>query len=121
MWPPEDYSGLAPVRDIGMPMSAGESMTTLRDFKAALDAGAVDNLQPSVSKCGGISAMQSVFALASSYAVRVVPHCFYWGPGSHATAQIAAAQARPMLVKRHSSILQCSCMRNSISVTRSSN
>ena len=99
VWPPEDYSGLAAVRDIGVPISAGENMTTLRDFKAALEAGAVDNLQPSVSKCGGISAMQRVFALASAYTVRVVPHCFYWGPGYHATAHIAAAQAQPTLVE----------------------
>jgi len=99
IWPPEDYASLAQLRSAGVAISAGENMSTLRDFKAALDANALDNLQPSVTKCGGISAMRRVFALASAYAVRVIPHCFYWGPGYHATAHLAASCAQPTLVE----------------------
>jgi L-rhamnonate dehydratase len=99
IWPPEDYDALAEVRAEGVPISAGENMTTLHDFKAAFDAGAVDNVQPSVIKCGGISGMRRVFALAQAYPVRVVPHCFYWGPGYHATAHLAASRAEPTLVE----------------------
>ena len=99
VWPPEDYAAMAQVRRVGVPISAGENMTTLHDFKAALEAGAVDNLQPSVIKCGGISGMRRVFALAQAYPVTVVPHCFYWGPGYHATAHLAASRAEPTLVE----------------------
>ncbi|MBT6273510.1 MAG: mandelate racemase/muconate lactonizing enzyme family protein, partial [Chromatiales bacterium] len=99
VWPPENYPALAQVREEGVPISAGENMTTLHDFKAALDAGAVDNIQPSVVKCGGISGMRRVFALAQAYPVRVVPHCFYWGPGYHATAHLAASRPEPTLVE----------------------
>ncbi|MDA1309189.1 MAG: mandelate racemase/muconate lactonizing enzyme family protein [Proteobacteria bacterium] len=99
VWPPEDYAAMAEVRAEGVPISAGENMTILVDFKAAFEAGAVDNVQPSVIKCGGISGMRRVFALAQAYAVRVVPHCFYWGPGYHATAHLAASRPEPTLVE----------------------
>ncbi|MEM7406700.1 MAG: mandelate racemase/muconate lactonizing enzyme family protein [Pseudomonadota bacterium] len=99
VWPPENFAGMAAVRQHGVPISAGENMSTLRDFKAALDAGAVDNLQPSVVKCGGVTGMREVLTLASAYPVRVVPHCFYWGPGYHATAHVAASVAEPLLVE----------------------
>ena len=43
--------------------------------------------------------MRRVFALAEAYPVNVVPHCFYWGPGYHATAHLAASRAVPTLVE----------------------
>jgi L-alanine-DL-glutamate epimerase-like enolase superfamily enzyme len=99
VWPPEDFAAIAEVRAEGVPISAGENMTTLLDFKAAFEAGALDNVQPSVIKCGGISGMRRVFSLARAHAVRVVPHCFYWGPGYHATAHLAASRPEPTLVE----------------------
>ena len=99
VWPPEDFQGLADVRSEGVPISAGENMTTLHEFKSAFEAGAVDNIQPSVTKCGGVSGMRRIFTLAQAYSVRVVPHCFYWGPGYHATAHLAASRPEPTLVE----------------------
>ncbi len=99
IWPPEDYEAMSEVRAEGVPISAGENMTTLHDFKSAFEAGAIDNVQPSVTKCGGVSGMRRVFALSQAYAVRVVPHCFYWGPGYHATAHLAASRPEPTLVE----------------------
>ena len=90
---------MAEVRAEGVPISSGENMTTLHDFKSAFEAGAIDNVQPSVTKCGGISGMRRVFALAQAYPVRVVPHCFYWGPGYHATAHLAASRPEPTLIE----------------------
>ena len=40
----EDFEGLAEVRLEGVPISAGENITTLREFKLALETEAVDNL-----------------------------------------------------------------------------
>ena len=99
VWPPEDFAAIAEVREVGVPIAAGENMTSLHEFKAALAARAVDIVQPSVTKCGGISAMRRIFALAQAFPVRVVPHCFYWGPGYHATAHLAAARPEPTLVE----------------------
>ena len=99
VWPPENHAAAAAVRAEGVPIAMGENISTPLAFKAALDAGALDILQPSVTKCGGISGMQKVFALADTWPVRVVPHCFYWGPGYHATAHLAASRPEPTLVE----------------------
>jgi L-alanine-DL-glutamate epimerase-like enolase superfamily enzyme len=99
VWPPEDYAGLAAVRREGVPIAAGENVTGLHCFRRLLEAGAVDVVQPSVTKIGGITAMQRVLALAHAHSVRVVPHCFYWGPGYLATAHVAASMPVPAPVE----------------------
>lgn len=99
VWPPEDVESLAVIRRQGVPVAAGENITTLYDVRRALEAGALDVLQPSVVKAGGITAMLRVFALAQAFPVAVVPHCFFWGPGYLATAHVAAAQPRPPLLE----------------------
>ncbi len=95
VWPPEDYAGLASVRSEGVAIAAGENIVTLHDFRSLFERGAVDIVQPSVIKLGGITAMMRVIALAQAHSVRVVPHCFYWGPGYLATAHVAAAMPKP--------------------------
>jgi len=99
VWPPEDYDGMARVRREGTPIAAGENVTTLHDFRRLFEADAVDIVQPSVIKAGGITAMRKTYALAESYSVRVAPHCYFWGPGYQATAQLIAADARPMMLE----------------------
>src|SRR6202012_4431449 len=96
---PEDFAGLAQVRNEGMPISAGENVGTLHEFRAFFEAGAIDVAQPSVIKIGGITEMRRVIALAEAHSVRMVPHCFYWGPGYNASAHVVAAQARPALLE----------------------
>jgi len=99
VWPPEDFSGIARVRDVGVPIAAGENIGNLHEFKRALEAGALDVVQPSVIKVGGITGMRAVIQLAQAYSVRVMPHCFYWGPGYMATAHIAASMPKPTMVE----------------------
>jgi L-alanine-DL-glutamate epimerase-like enolase superfamily enzyme len=95
VWPPEDFAGIAEVRAEGVPIAAGENICTLHDFQRLFEARAVDFVQPSVIKVGGISAMQRIITLAQAYSVRVMPHCFYWGPGYLASAHVIAAMTRP--------------------------
>jgi D-galactarolactone cycloisomerase len=80
LWPPEDYAGLAQLRATGMPIAAGEN-ASLSDFRPAFELGALDVVQPSVTKVGGVSEMRRIIALAQQLGVRVVPHCPYLGPG----------------------------------------
>jgi L-alanine-DL-glutamate epimerase-like enolase superfamily enzyme len=99
VWPPEDFRGLAAVRQEGVSIAGGENIGNLHDFRSAFEAGAFDVAQPSVTKLGGITVMARVLALAEAYSVRIVPHNFYWGPGYLATCHLVASMPRPALVE----------------------
>jgi L-rhamnonate dehydratase len=88
VWPPDDAHGLAQVRRQGVPLAAGENAAGVNGVRALLVQQAIDIVQPSVAKIGGISAMLEVFALAKAHGVKVVPHCFYFGPGLLAVAHL---------------------------------
>ncbi|EIK93904.1 mandelate racemase/muconate lactonizing protein [Pseudomonas sp. M47T1] len=88
VWPPDDAHGLARVRQAGVPLSAGENAAGVNGLRALFEQGAIDVAQPSVAKVGGITAMLQVFELAREYGVKVVPHCFYFGPGLLAVAHL---------------------------------
>jgi len=91
VWPPENYDGLAEVRGTaGVPLAAGENAWTLLEFGRLLDTGAVDFVQPSVAKMGGVTEMCKVFTLAANRNVTVMPHTFYDGPGLLAAIQVTA-------------------------------
>jgi D-galactarolactone cycloisomerase len=91
LWPPDDYAGLAGLRGRGTPISAGENTSSLEDFRRLLAAGALDVLQPSVCKVGGITEMIKILALARDGNVETVPHCGYMGPGYLANLHLIAA------------------------------
>jgi L-alanine-DL-glutamate epimerase-like enolase superfamily enzyme len=100
VWPPEDYEGLAKVRAAGAVTAAGENVAGLPSFERLMRAGAVDVLQPSVAKVGGIGAMRRITAMAQALGVAVVPHCGYLGPGFLATLHLVAAAAGEVLLER---------------------
>jgi L-alanine-DL-glutamate epimerase-like enolase superfamily enzyme len=96
VWPPEDYAGLSTVRRHGgIRVAAGENASTLMDFQHLLAAGAVDFVQPSPAKMGGITELQKVYALAKAHNVAVMVHTFYDGPGLLASVQASAALGGP--------------------------
>jgi L-alanine-DL-glutamate epimerase-like enolase superfamily enzyme len=99
VWPPNDFEGLAAVREEGVAIAAGENVHTVHEFRRCLEAGAVDVAQPSVAKVGGITPMRQMIDLAHSFGIRVVPHSFYWGPGYLATAHLIAAMPEPALLE----------------------
>jgi L-alanine-DL-glutamate epimerase-like enolase superfamily enzyme len=98
LWPPENFGGLAQLRrSTGIPIAAGENISMLMDFERLLAARAVDFVQPSPAKMGGISELRKVFALAAVHNTTVMPHSFYDGPGLmaaiHATAALGTADS----------------------------
>ena len=98
VWPPENYDGLAQLRRTGgVAIAAGENVPTLLDFGRLLDAEAVDFVQPSPAKMGGITELRKVFTAAAIGNVTVMPHSFYDGPGLlaaiHATAALGTADS----------------------------
>jgi L-alanine-DL-glutamate epimerase-like enolase superfamily enzyme len=98
LWPPENFGGLAELRQVeGIPIAAGENIYTLLDFERLLATRAVDFVQPSPAKMGGITELRKVFPLASVHNIPVMPHSFYDGPGLlaaiHATAALGTADS----------------------------
>ncbi|MGO2453578.1 mandelate racemase/muconate lactonizing enzyme family protein [Pseudomonas taetrolens] len=99
VWPPDDSIGLAQVRQQGVPLAAGENAAGVQGIKTLLMQQAIDVVQPSVAKVGGIGAMLEVFALAKQQGVKVVPHCFYFGPGLLAVAHLCTLLPREVAVE----------------------
>jgi L-alanine-DL-glutamate epimerase-like enolase superfamily enzyme len=92
VWPPEDYAGLSRVRAaLQIPIACGENDATVFGFRAILDAGAADIVQPSVTKVGGLLEMKKIATLAAAANVTLVPHSYYFGPGLAATLHFAAS------------------------------
>ncbi|MEX3815361.1 mandelate racemase/muconate lactonizing enzyme family protein [Paraburkholderia sp. BR13439] len=91
IFPPEDFEALAERRSSSFPIAAGENWCTTQQFRSALSAGAVDIVQPSVTKVGGISEFAAVLDVASQFDASVMPHSPYFGPGFFASLQLAAA------------------------------
>ncbi len=101
VWPPEDHGGLARVRAEGcIAVAGGENVGSPNEFQRLFERGSLDVAQPSVTKVGGISALQQVFALGKTHGVRVVPHSAYFGPGLLASIHACAAQAEEVWVER---------------------
>ncbi|WP_149538079.1 mandelate racemase/muconate lactonizing enzyme family protein [Siccirubricoccus phaeus] len=91
IWPPEDFAGIAAVRAAGhTPVSAGECLGSPGDIANMLAAGAVDVVQPSVTKIG-LTGLLAVAAEARRRGVALVPHSPYFGPGLAATLHYLAA------------------------------
>ena len=81
-----------------MPVAIGENVLSLTDFQRLIDTRAVDYIQPSVAKIGGISVMRDIFLAANKANVAVAPHSAYFGPGLIASAHLLAAfSPAPML------------------------
>jgi L-alanine-DL-glutamate epimerase-like enolase superfamily enzyme len=100
VWPPEDHGGLARVRDRGgIPVAAGENAGSPEECIAMMDAGAVDYIQPSVTKIGGIGAWMRVAREAAARGVAVMPHCPYFGAGFIATLHMVASLPGESLIE----------------------
>jgi len=90
----EDLDGLRLLRDrapAGMAIAAGEYGWRLADFRALLDAGAVDVLQADVTRCGGITELLRVDALCRAAQLPLSLHC---APALHAHPGTALSRLR---------------------------
>jgi L-alanine-DL-glutamate epimerase-like enolase superfamily enzyme len=92
VFPPEDFRLLADLRCGGLALAAGENACTAVPFAEMLRLGAVDYLQPSITKVGGITEFQKIRALNRT--LPLAPHSPYFGPGYLATLQMAAVEER---------------------------
>jgi D-galactarolactone cycloisomerase len=117
VWPPDDYDGLARVRGAGVPIAAGENAGTLSDIERLIEIAKVDFVQPSVTKIGGVSAMNHIIELADDHAATLAPHSPYFGPGLIATIHICASLPQPTFVERFYCDLEASPFGDQVNAT----
>ncbi|MCH4895044.1 mandelate racemase/muconate lactonizing enzyme family protein [Sphingomonas sp. SFZ2018-12] len=79
--PPEDLDGLKRVRAAtDLPIAAGERLALLWGYRALIEQGLVDIIQPDTGRVGGISQLRKIAALAEAHFVQVAPHSGTLGP-----------------------------------------
>jgi L-alanine-DL-glutamate epimerase-like enolase superfamily enzyme len=91
-FPPEDP---APWRDIakeGIAIAAGENACTSIEFDRLIPA--LDFVQPSVTKVGGVTEFLKVAEATAAAGKRLAPHSPYFGPGYWVSLQLAAVLAQ---------------------------
>lgn len=74
-----------------IPISGGEVLTRRQSFDPWIQRGALDILQPDVTKCGGISELRKIAWRAHDRGLRVIPHGWNTAVGLAADLQLAAA------------------------------
>ncbi|MGB7819250.1 MAG: enolase C-terminal domain-like protein [Ornithinibacter sp.] len=88
----DDLAGLRTVRrGVLADVTAGEYGFTLDDFHSLCEADALDCLQVDVTRCGGITELLRVAALAASTHLEVSGHC---APHQHAPVMAAVPNLR---------------------------
>ncbi|MEX2375692.1 MAG: mandelate racemase/muconate lactonizing enzyme family protein [Dehalococcoidia bacterium] len=91
IWPPEDYEQLTHVRSsVTTAISSGENESNATTLRRLAESNAVDILQPSITKFGGISEFVRFLQTTDLDGKRVIPHSFYIGPGLLATLHAAS-------------------------------
>lgn len=74
-----------------VPIAGGEVLTRRQSFYPWLDAGALDIVQPDVTKVGGISEVRRIAWAARERGIRLIPHGWNTAVGLAADLQLASA------------------------------
>ena len=92
LYPADSYDVLARLRrQVPVPFACGENLGNLNDLRWLVEAGAVDIVQPSVAKIGGITALVKAMAHVAGKGGRAVPHSPFLGPALVATIHVIAS------------------------------
>ncbi len=84
---------------IGVAVASGEVLVRRAAFQPWIDRGAVDILQPDVTKVGGLSEMRRIGWAAGDHGIKLIPHGWNTAIGLAADLQLAASLATTDLVE----------------------
>jgi D-galactarolactone cycloisomerase len=97
-YPADDHAAMARIREkVRIPLAGGENLGNLNDVRWAVDLRAVDIVQPSIAKIGGITELRRALAYAASRNTRAVPHSPYVGPALAAALHVIAAMPQEVV------------------------
>lgn len=98
--PPDNLHDFTLLRQRGgLPIAGGEVLTRRQAFEPWIHAGALDILQPDVTKAGGISEFRRIAWMAEDCGLRVIPHGWNTAIGLAADLQLASALRSTDLVE----------------------
>lgn len=78
-----------------VPIATGEAESGVASFRALVDQGHLDVLQPDLARCGGFTVAREIASLQQEADVQIVPHCFSTGVLVAASLHFVAALERP--------------------------
>jgi L-rhamnonate dehydratase len=94
----DDYRGYRRLSDTArIRLAAGEADSGISAFRALVEQGHVDVLQPDLARCGGFTVGRQIIDLARETGVEVVPHCFSTGVLVASSLHFTAALDKPTL------------------------
>jgi L-alanine-DL-glutamate epimerase-like enolase superfamily enzyme len=77
---PDEYDAYARLADaLTIPVSTGEQMSTVWEFRELIERGHVDVIQPDITRCGGITEALRIAEVARERGVPVIPHAWKSG------------------------------------------
>jgi len=92
LYPADAYDVMARIRRAErVPLAAGENLGNYNDVRWIADAKAVDVVQPSVAKIGGITELVRALAYLKDRGIRAVPHSPFLGPALVAAIHVIAS------------------------------
>lgn len=98
LYPADRYDLMADLRNASnIPIAAGENLGNINDLRLMLSADAVDIVQPSVAKFGGISQLRQAISLSCVQGVRFTPHAPFLGPALLAVMHVLSSLADEVL------------------------
>jgi L-alanine-DL-glutamate epimerase-like enolase superfamily enzyme len=77
---PDELDAYARLADaVLLPISTGEQLSTVAEFRELIERGRVDIIQPDVTRCGGLTEALRIARLAQARRVRLIPHAWKSG------------------------------------------
>ena len=93
IFPMQDHAAMIKLRQrVDLRLAAGENEYSLHAFNSLMAGGAVDFIQPEITKIGGLTMARKVSTLADLHNASICPHSFIIGPSSYANAHWAHTQ-----------------------------
>lgn len=88
---PDDLDGYAKLANaVDVPIAAGEENVTRYEFEELMDRGAIDVVQPDVTRCGGLTEARRIAEMARVRGKLCVPHAWSTGIISAASLHLIA-------------------------------
>ena len=109
----EDLDGYCEIKEaLSLRIAGAESLSGLRSFTEIVQRGAVDLIQPDISRAGGFTEGRRICALAVAHDVRVIPHMFGSVVRLAATLQWLATIPEPAAPRSFPLYLELDVMEN---------